>query len=179
MNKIKHQKYLVIAMIVMMLFSIGLSAFTFWILSHNQESLNAKLEQSLKDQLAQYDYPVQEPISIDDAKIYLAIAKFCETHDQCRGADGINGVNGLPGPLGPIGPNGLQGMMGLQGEQGPQGIQGETGPQGIQGPQGEPGADGREIERRCNPAGPRMEWRYVGDDSWQVEYNLSRGQTCA
>lgn len=92
----------------------------------------------------------------------------------------IAGTQGTQGPVGVQGiqgPQGKQGEVGLQGEPGPQGVQGiqgpvgetgDTGPQGEQGAQGDPGVAGREIELRHNDKKDRVEWRYVGDEGWQV-----------
>lgn len=88
-----------------------------------------------------------------------------------RGFQGIQGVQGLQGPQGETGPQGPRGDTGMTGLQGPQGIQGKQGIQGEKGdtgPQGEPGVSGREIEVRHNDEQDRTEWRYVGDEDWQV-----------
>lgn len=88
-----------------------------------------------------------------------------------QGIQGLQGPQGLQGEPGAQGLQGSQGPIGLQGSQGATGAQGPagpTGPQGEQGPQGEPGQDGREVEFRCNPANDNYEYRYVGDENWQI-----------
>lgn len=88
-------------------------------------------------------------------------------------ADGIDGRDGRDGKtiVGPAGPPGES----IVGPQGP------VGPQGEPGIQGEPGADGRNIETRCvqTDNGARHDWRYEGDLSWQPDYYLPEGSTCA
>lgn len=88
-----------------------------------------------------------------------------------RGIQGLQGEPGLKGDKGEVGLTGPQGLQGAQGMQGPQGVQGEKGEKGDTGetgPQGEPGQNGREIEVRHNDELDRTEWRYVGDEQWQV-----------
>lgn len=84
--------------------------------------------------------------------------------------DGRDGSQGPPGPQGPTGPQGVEGPEGIQGSEGEPGPVGEQGPQGEQGAPGEPGQNGREVEFRHNDEQDRTEWRYVGDDNWQVLY---------
>lgn len=92
--------------------------------------------------------------------------------------------------VGPVGPRGEQGES-IVGPQGPPGasIVGERGPvgeagadgatviteketvlekTGEQGPQGNPGPAGREVELQRNAATGDLEWRYVGDELWQL-----------
>lgn len=177
---IKHDRLTTVA-IGMMILGICVSAFTLWYVINNRNALSLEL-QNLNNQLAKYKYPQQvKPDSIDDAKIYIAIGQFCEAHSNCKGRDGVSiqGVQGVAGAQGLQGERGFPGAQGEPGIQGAQGIQGETGATGAQGEQGVPGHDGREIERRCNASRNRMEWRYAGDETWNVEYNLAPGQTCA
>lgn len=76
--------------------------------------------------------------------------------------NGVNGADGLPGAsiIGPPGPAGTT-VVGPKGESGAKGEDGQAGQDAI----GEPG---REVEMRSNPLNGDIEWRYVGDDSWQL-----------
>lgn len=83
----------------------------------------------------------------------------------------------------------VKGDQGPQGEQGPKGDTGQQGQPGVSikgdkgdtvtiqgldgkdGAQGEPGSSGREVEFQYNEAAKRIEWRYVGDDGWQILIN--------
>ena len=57
------------------------------------------------------------------------------------------------------------GKDGLPGKDGANGVDGEK------GNQGEPGSPGLEVELRTNPLNSNLEWRYIGDDSWQILLN--------
>lgn len=79
-----------------------------------------------------------------------------------QGPSGYSPVKGVDYFDGATGATGLTGVQGIQGEQGLQGVQGDT------GAQGDPGTPGQNPEFRCNPKNHNYEWRYVGDDTWQV-----------
>lgn len=90
-----------------------------------------------------------------------------------KGDPGVQGTQGLQGLQGEPG---IQGVAGVAGPKGDTGATGAQGIQGDQGPAGEKGADGRTPEYRCNPKNHNYEWRYVGDDNWQVLQKNSK--TC-
>lgn len=82
------------------------------------------------------------------------------------------------GQIGPPGPQGIPGEDGVDGKDsksvntiiqesipGPIGPKGDT---GKIGPQGMPGKSARELELRNNPITGDAEWRYIGDDEWQL-----------
>lgn len=83
-----------------------------------------------------------------------------------KGLDYFDGVDGAKGDKGDPGEQGVPGLTGATGAQGIQGEQGEA---------GEAGQNGREIELRCRDfqsKDSQVQWRYVGDESWQLLYEL-------
>lgn len=84
----------------------------------------------------------------------------------------IQGVQGEIGPMslvpGPHGKDGNDGSSGVPGSTGLIGPQGEPGTPGEPGPQGDAGAPGLQTELRTDPLNGDLEWRYVGDDDWQI-----------
>jgi hypothetical protein len=76
-------------------------------------------------------------------------------------------VTNNQGQVGSTGPTGLTGQTGATG---PTGASGATGSTGVQGPAGEAGAegpageDGREVEFQVT--GNVLQWRYVGEETW-------------
>lgn len=173
------QRFLFLAAILLMLSSIFISGFTLWYLTKNKDSLNVQLQNSLKDELAKYKFPVQEPITIDDAKLYISVAKYCEAHNDCIGPKGADSF--IAGPQGVMGLQGLLGIQGVQGLQGLQGLKGDTGIDGPTGLQGETGPPGRTLEERCyivNPTRRRIEQKYTDSETWEIKYYLAPGQLC-
>lgn len=74
----------------------------------------------------------------------------------------VKGDKGSKGDAGAQGPPGV----GIKGDKGDSvTIKGQD---GVNGAQGEPGASGREVEFQYNATDKRIEWRYVGDEGWQV-----------
>lgn len=170
--------------------SIVLCGFTLWYVINSKDALSKELKNTIK-QLQQYNLPKEEikDVTLDEAKLYLAIAKYCESTNNCEGKDGKDGAS----PVCIFEPRqcrGTDAITPLKGVDYVDGItppcyftinqcQGENGVNGTNGQNGADGANGKTIERRCNSERDRMEWRYDGDESWQPEYNLAPGQTCA
>jgi len=166
-------------MMVLLVISIFISLFSFYTLYRNKDELLQSIQRNVELQLAQYDIPTTDDLKIDEARILLAVAKYCATRNDCSGQDGYNGPQGVPGLTGV---QGVQGLMGIPGRDGVDGSDGYTPVKGVDYFDGETGAngnDGREIEQHCNPDANRVEWRYVGDENWTPLYNLSPAQTCA
>ena len=157
-----------------MVVCLATTAFAAWYTIANQKKFDRQF-QDIKKQLEIYNLPQADSTNItpDEAQYLLAVAKYCEVNDRCRG------YIGLQGPIGTQGVQGVSGEQGPVGQSGAQGTQGEKGIDGLTGANGANGSDGREVERRCNPDRRRMEWKLAGDDQWQVEYNLAPGQSCA
>ena len=84
-----------------------------------------------------------------------------------KGQKGDTGKKGDVGATGTSG-QGTSGQNGSQGVRGLDGQQGVAGEKGEQGSMGEPGVPGKEVEFRYNVSKNRIEWRYVGDDTWQI-----------
>lgn len=173
-----RQSKLLTAVIAMMLIGIVISAFTLWYVIDNRGVLTADFQKKIQEELKRYKFPEEEKqaLSLNEAQVYIQVAKYCESHGNCRGRDGVPGRS-IQGPVGPIGASGAQGLSGINGAS-VQGVPGVRGKDGEIGPQGPSGQDGRDIERRCNTNVSRMEWRLVGDENWKIEYSLAPGQTC-
>lgn len=179
----KRDRLYIIALILLALAFLISSLTLAYYITHRQD-ITSSVQQSVKNELSRYQLS-SDNISVDDSKVLLAVAKYCQAND-CRGltgegTQGPQGPMGATGPMGPIGPTGLQGIMGLIGDTG---ATGATGPQGEKGDTGDPGQTGAQgapaprTERRCNAELSRVEWRNEGDESWQPEYNLAPLQTC-
>lgn len=65
-------------------------------------------------------------------------------------------VSELPKPK-----DGAPGHDGVNGQDGKPGNDGANGQDGV-------GVGGREVEMQANPLSGNLEWRYIGDDSWQL-----------
>lgn len=154
-----NNKWLSRAVLLLALLILLMTSFLVYYMLANQE----KVEMRLRDQ-----------VNSEVAKNKPADGQDGESIVGPQGERGYVGPQGVPGPQGSNGPQGFNGVS----IQGPQGPQGQSGPQGIQGEQGVPGQDGREIERRCNAKKKRIEWRYNGDEFWQVEFILPEGAKC-
>jgi len=86
-----------------------------------------------------------------------------------KGVDYFDGRDGKPGPIGPTGLPGYTPIKGIDY------VDGKDGEPGSKGEPGEQGKAGKEVEFRCRdfPVKPsRVEWRYVGDDSWTILHEL-------
>lgn len=172
-----RQRTLLLVAGTMMVISILISGFTYWYLIRNQDALRTEFKNNLREELGKYNFPEAEDIDIDDAQIYLQVAKYCENNN-------CTGDRGLRGPIGTQGPMGLIGMQGPKGDTGVAGTPGEQGPQGIQGVQGEPGAQGepgKTLEQRCfivDSNTRRIEQKYTVDETWTILYYLSPNQRC-
>lgn len=103
--------------------------------------------------------PKGDPAQVDYDQIHNFIIE--QVAMIPRPKDG-NTIQGPPGQS-------IQGPPGQPGEsiQGPAGQNGQDAV-GIDGTPGEPGQPGREVEMRSNPANGNLEWRYVGELSWQT-----------
>ena len=185
------QKWLLIIILMMMLVGIAVSSYTLWYSIRNKDAISATIENNIKEELKKYEIPDVEKLSLDESKLALAVAHYCEPRNECRGYDGISGQSPLCllEPSRCQGANGITPIKGVDYRDGVDGItpscyftenqcQGADGVDGMDGMNGANGADGREIERRCNAEADRMEWRLTGDDFWQVEFMLSKGQKC-
>lgn len=171
----RSQKYLTWIAILVMVFSICFSGFLLWYLVINRDNITLQLQNSLRNELAKYNLDSQEPLNVDEAKLAIAVAKYCETRNYCKGKDGYNGSKGDQG-IGGL--QGLQGIAGALGLTGPRGEQGEIGPAG---PEGQPGSVGRTIEERCRVIDSdrrRIESKYIDVENWDIKYYLSPGQLC-
>ena len=169
---------LLIVAIVFMVLGFIISGFTLIFLIYKQDDASWRL-QGFEQKISSIN-PINGKDATDE-QVQNALTLYCSFRNNCTGPQGPLGPQGQTGETGQPGNRGLQGAMGLQGPIGQPGPQGEKGDTGATGPQGEPGADGREMERRCvvvDPSTRRIEFRYVGDDTWQIEYYLSPGQLC-
>ena len=176
-----------IIMVVLTLVGIALTSFLFFYTLQNKEAITQSIQKSVQIELAKYKLNDVKDLSIDDSKILLAVARYCEEHNDCAGVQGP--VGGL-GPIGPIGPIGLTGIglngyspiKGIDYVDGKDGVNGYSPVKGVDyfdGNDGANGSDGRKIIQRCNSENNRVEWQYENDESWQPLYNLSPLQTCA
>lgn len=177
---------------IILIISILLCLFTLWYVISSKESLTKELKNTI-EQLQKYNLPKEEikDVTLDEAKLYLAIAKYCENTSNCEGKDGKDGASPVCifEPSQCRGANGLTPVKGIDYTDGAtplcyftinqcQGDDGYTPVKDVDYFDGQNGVDGREIEQQCNPGTRRIEWRYVGDESWHALYNLSPGQTC-
>lgn len=174
---------------IILIVSIILCTFTLWYVISSKDALSKELKNTIK-QLQQYNVPKEEikDVTLDEAKLYLAIAKYCENTNNCEGKDGKDGAS----PACIFEPRQCRGADAVTPTKGVDYSDGITPPcyftlsqcQGNDGADGKTvngadGTNGREIEQQCNSETNRVEWRYVGDESWRALYNLSQGQTCA
>lgn len=172
---IKREKLFAVA-VILMIVGILLSAFTLWYTIINRDNLTKVVDKSIASRLADFKVPQQviQEATVDEAKILLAVARYCSGRDVCAGRDGKT----VMGPVGLQGPSGIsiQGPVGPEGPQGPIGPQGDEGPIGPQGPAG---TDAPITEERCNSETNTIERRRPPDENWQPYYKLAPGQTCA
>lgn len=107
--------------------------------------------------LNEKDFIFQTP---EDLKI------LSDIRDKVTAEITVKNVKGQKGEKGDAGLNGKDGTNGVDGKNGQtQVINKEI---TLDGKPGEPGQDGREIEFRYNELKQRAEWRYIGDDYWQL-----------
>lgn len=172
----KSNRLTVIA-IILMVVGIIVSCFTFYLVITNQAAFKAEVQKSLEQELEKYNLSTPKETPIDDNKLLLAVARYCEVRNNCTGRDGQPGV-GVPGLNGNNGFNGYSPLKNLDYFDGEPGYTPVKGVDYFDGDPGAPGTNGREVERRCNPDRQRMEWRLSGDPNWQVEYKLAPGQSC-
>jgi hypothetical protein len=176
----KREKLFAVA-ILLMIVVILLSAFTLWYTVINRDNISRTVDKSVAQQLASFKVPSQtiKEVSVDEAKLLLAVAQYCDSRNECVGRDGrtVIGPVGLQGPIGLSvqGPQGPQGIQGPEGAPGKDGAQGPEGPQGAQGQTGEPALV---ITQRCNPEKRWVEQQKGSDENWQPLYKLAPGQTC-
>lgn len=181
-----NNKHLTWVATVVLIISILLCSFTLWYVITSKDALSQELKNTLK-QLEQYNLPKEDvkDVTLDEAKLYLAIAKYCENTDNCKGGDGKDGVS----PACIFDASQCRGADGKTPVKGIDYNDGITPPcyftlsecqgaDGTNGTDGQNGANGKPVLRRCNPETNRMEWQHEGDESWQPEYNLAPGQTC-
>lgn len=173
--------------VVMMLACLITTGFALWYNLSSQSRINRQFE-DIKKQLEQYNIPEQTNITPDEAQYLLAIAQYCEAHNECKGDSGVKTELLQPTII-------EQQFRGVDGTTPPcyfedaqcRGSNGLTPPcyftdsqcVGQRGSDGSNGTNGREVERQCNAERNRMEWRLQGEENWRVEYNLAPGQTCA
>lgn len=167
----KNKLFLVVMILSFLTLLFSICTFVYYI-SHQEELVKS----SIQEELSKYQVNTED-ISVDDSKVLLAIVRYCEANDKCKGPQGLAGI-GIIGPQGLQGPQGesIQGKDGIsiKGDKGDKGDQGES----IQGPPGIPGTPAPKTERRCNAEEHRIEWRNEGDEAWQTEYYLSPLQSC-
>lgn len=166
--------------LIMMAIGVVVSGFTLWYVVTNREAFQAEIQKSLQQELAKYNLQVPQNMTVDEAKVYLAVVKYCENTGNCIGRTGANGSNGANGTNGNNGYTPVKGVDYFDGKDGvtPPCMLTEAQCQGADGSNGTNGENGREVERRCNADRQRMEWRLVGDPNWQVEFKLAPGQSC-
>lgn len=191
----KSNRFLSLVASVILIISILLCAFTLFYVINSKDTLTKELRITI-NQLKKYKYPKSEvkDVTLDEAKLYITIAKYCEEHNDCKGDSGRDGQS----PACLFTPSQCQGSNGTNGISPAKGIdyfdgltppcyftfsqcQGYSPIKGVDyndGVNGTNGKDGREIERQCNASANRMEWRYTGDETWHAEFNLAPGQTC-
>ena len=177
-----------IAMVVLTLIGIALTSFLFFYTLQNKEAITQSIQKSVQIELSKYKLDDVKDLSIDDSKILLAVARYCEEHNDCAGATGPQGVQGFQGIPGLQGVQGVIGLTGIAGYTPVKGVDYTDGQDGytpvkgvdyFDGVDGQNGTDGRKIIQRCNADANRIEWQYEGDESWQPLYNLGPLQTCA
>lgn len=172
-------------MIILVLVGIILNAFIFLYTYQNKEAITNSIQKSVQQELARYNLDEFKNIPIDDSKILLAVARYCESHNNCagfQGPQGVQGLQGIQGLLGPVGLTGASGYSPIKGIDYTDGQDGYTPVKGVDyfdGVDGASGQDGRKIIQRCNAEKERIEWQYEGDENWTPLYNLSPLQTCA
>lgn len=169
----KERLLLVTVILLAMAFIISVSILTYYVTHPND--LSASVQQSVEKELAKYNLS-DNKLSVDDSKVILAIAHYCEANDGCTGPQGIAGIS-IQGATGAQGVQGVQGQPGDTGTTGTIGAIGADG-QSVVGPAGAQGDPGPKTERQCDPNLHAIEWRNVGDESWQVEYYLAPLQIC-
>lgn len=174
------QRRLTLLLIILLMIGIAVSLIALWYGLKNKADFNEFNNEfkQLRQELEQYNYPDNDKadVSVNEAEIFVAVGKYCETRDECRGLQGYSGQS-IQGPQGPPGIS-IQGPQGIQGEIGPIGPQGV---QGEQGPQGDQGIPGRTLEERCTVTQDtkrRIEQKYTDAELWEVKYYLSPGQLC-
>ncbi len=171
---------------IMLIVSVSVCGFTLWYVISSKDSITKELRTTIEE-LKKYNFPKDEvkDVTLDEAKLYLAVAKYCEENNDCKGKDGISPACILE----PSQCRGADAPIPVKGVDYNDGItppcyftinqcQGDNGVNGTDGTNGTDGANGKPVLRRCNPETNRMEWQLEGDESWQPEYNLAPGQTC-
>lgn len=169
---------LTVAMVTLTIVGIALTGFLFAYTLANREAISESIQKSVQQELSKYNLDDVKHLSIDDSKILLAVARFCESNNNCSGLNGLQGIQGLQGVQGLMGLTGLNGRDGYTPIKGVDYFDGKDGINGQDGEPGQPGSDGRKIVQRCNPDKNRVEWQYEGDENWSPLYNLSPLQTC-
>lgn len=176
----KRERLFAVA-ILLMIVVILLSAFTLWYTVINRDNISRTVDRSVAEQLAKFNVPQQtiKEVTVDEAKLLLAVAQYCDSRNECMGRDGrtVVGPVGLQGPVG-LSVQGPQGVQGIQGPVGPPGREGERGPEGPQGIQGPAGEAAPITTQRCNPEKRWIEQNQGTDENWQPLYKLAPGQTC-
>lgn len=138
------KKLSTILVYALLVISVLLSAFSIFFLATRLPEIQAQLDSRLAERFAQY---------VKDQKI------------ATDGKDGYTPIKGVDYFDGIKGDDGLQGIRGEQGVKGETGATGQTGTTGEKGLQGEPG---KLIILRCNTKKNRWEYKYEGDDTWQI-----------
>lgn len=144
---------LAIVLLMLSTFTLSLKSLSIQNTSQLDTSTDPQPLKATKGDPGIVDY--QKVQSIIEQKVHQEIATLPKPQN---GQDGSSGVQGNPG---------IQGSNGSQGVQGSQGTSGNDGAPGASG-QDAVGTPGREAEFQSNPLTGNLEWRYVGDDSWQL-----------
>lgn len=144
--------------LLLLIVGIGISCYTLYYAIQNKDEFKAEIQQNLRAELDKLNIPTPKDISVDEARLVLAVAEYCKSNNDCRGQNGQSII-------------GLTGSQGLQGPQGLPGIQGEQGVKGENGNNGLNGTDGRTPTFRCNQNKNQWQVRYSEDENWSAVIN--------
>jgi hypothetical protein len=153
------QKHLTMLAITLAVLLLSLTGYTLVYIVTNNKAVESHLKDQIIAEVAK-NKP-QNGLNGENAsegQILEAIAAYCKRHNDCTGSNGKDGKSPIKGIDYTDGVNGQNGSNGADGKDGV----------GQKGDPGQPGQPGRETEFRCNPDNDNYEWRYVGDDSWQI-----------
>lgn len=173
---------------ILLLVQITIIFLSLSVFSMGLRSLSAAVDASARQNIAEQPMPPQQPVqheksdigqaaTVDyqqiDSMIRNRVAELPKPIDGVRGQDGVSAA-GSDGSDGKGGQDGTSGKSAYQTwlDQGNVGteqdfllaLKGAPGQDAI-------GAPGREIELQSNPLNGNLEWRYIGDDSWQLLLN--------
>lgn len=186
----RNNKLLILAYVTLAV-SLLVCGLSVYLILKSQANIKIQIRDSLQNELKKYNVPVNDKATLSELEVLAGVAKYCESNNECRGKDGTtiipkDGKDALTIPgYTPV--KNVDYFDGKDAE--PCTTRQESNgvtlicPDGTtsfiaNGTEGQRGTDGRGFERRCNSNKNRMEWRYVGDLGWQVEYKLAPGQVC-